>query len=47
LLAGVVGFVFVGGSFDAVGGTLATRLRSCLTPGVRITILTLVTLACL
>ena len=47
LLSGVAGFVFVGGSFDPVGGTLATRLRSCLTPGVRITILALVTLACL
>ena len=48
LLAGVAGFVTLGGSFDASGGgTLATRLRSCLTPGVRITILALVTLACL
>ncbi len=47
LLSGVAGFVFVGGSFDPVGGTLAARLRGCLTPGVRITILALVTLACL
>ncbi len=47
LLAGVAGFVLAGGSFDPAGGTLAARLRSCLTPGVRITILALVTLACL
>ena len=47
LLAGVVGFVVAGGSFDGGNGGVASRLRSCLTPGVRATILALVTLACL
>ena len=47
LLVGVVGFLLAGGSFGVAGGTLAARMRSCLTPGVRITILALITLACL
>lgn len=47
MLAGVAGFVLAGGSFDAAAGALAARAKSCLTPGVRATILALVTLACL
>lgn len=47
LLVGVSGYVVLGGTFEGTGGSLRVRVRSCLTPGVRITILALVTLACL
>ena len=47
LLAGVLGFVAAGGSFDPAAGGFGQRLRSCLTPGVRVTTLGLLTLACL
>jgi len=46
LLAGVLGFVLTGGSFHASRGGASGRLRSCLSPGLLVAVLALVTLAC-